>query len=386
MPLVESVAAVLPVLRDHARSIDERASFPVEGLSALRKTELMGLLVPTEYGGVGGSLQSFVDIAQELATACLSTASIWAMHCQQVGVLARYGTQALREAVLPDIAAGKVYVASITTEAGKGGHLLSAQAALAAHQDALHISRNAPVVTGGAFADGFLITMRSDPEARSDQVSLVYAERAQLRIEESGDWNTMGMRGTHSLALTLEGEVPTPHLVGAPGGFQSVAVEVMIPLAHLGWSACWLGAARGAFAELVGHLTAAARKRKTDLTSDLLRERLARIRLDLELVHSYLKRVCAEIDEAQRRGETLSGPAVQIHINSLKLAASELTFRAVDRMVELAGLWAGYSKDSPLSLERTFRDLRSASLNYANDRLWTANGTLTLLDRAVNLA
>jgi acyl-CoA dehydrogenase len=42
-------------------------------------------------------------------------------------------------------------------------------------------------------------------------------------------------------------------------------------------------------------------------------------------------------------------------------------------------------KDSPLRLERAFRDLRSAALNYANDRLLRANGILQLTDREVQL-
>jgi acyl-CoA dehydrogenase len=58
----------------------------------------------------------------------------------------------------------------------------------------------------------------------------------------------------------------------------------------------------------------------------------------------------------------------------------------VDRMMQLAGLSGGYSGQSPIPLERVFRDLRSAALNYSNDRLWLANGTLVLLDRGVSLA
>lgn len=79
-------------------------------------------------------------------------------------------------------------------------------------------------------------------------------------------------------------------------------------------------------------------------------------------------------------------PADKIHLNVLKLAASELCFRAVDRMVQLSGLAVGYNRLAPGSLERTFRDLRSAALNFSNDKLWVGTGALSLLDRSVNLA
>jgi acyl-CoA dehydrogenase len=58
----------------------------------------------------------------------------------------------------------------------------------------------------------------------------------------------------------------------------------------------------------------------------------------------------------------------------------------VDGLLEVAGLFTGYKRDSAIPLERIFRDLRSASLNFANDRLLTMNGALTLLDRDVTLA
>jgi acyl-CoA dehydrogenase len=65
--------------------------------------------------------------------------------------------------------------------------------------------------------------------------------------------------------------------------------------------------------------------------------------------------------------------------------SSELCFRSVDRLVGVLGLGIGYQRSSPIPLERHLRDLRSASLNYANDRLLTAIGRLALLDREVVL-
>src|SRR6266567_3152092 len=126
---------VLPVLAEHAADVDRESRFPVEAMAAI------------------------------LAEGCLSTAMIWAMHCQQVDTIARYGQQVLKEKLLPRIADGSVYVASVTSERGKGGHLLTATAPLVAAGDRLLIDRNAPVVTGGLQADGYLMTMREHADA-----------------------------------------------------------------------------------------------------------------------------------------------------------------------------------------------------------------------------
>ncbi len=377
---------VLGVLREHAGRVDKEAAFPVAALDALRKSGLLGFLVPADYGGWGAGLRGFVEVAQRLAGACTSTASIWVMHCQQVDAVVRYGDDALKDELLPRVARGESYLASVTTEAVKSWSFVTAHAPVTPDGDDVHLDRMAPVVSGGEHADGFLITMRAGEDASVHDVSLVYAAREQVAIDSCGDWDTLGMRAMDNVSMRICGNVAAHHVVGGPGAFRSIAVESAIPLAHLGLSACWLGAARKAFAELIGYLRSPRRKGGPSLSSDLVRERLARIRCDLELVHAYLRRVTDEVADLREGVGTATPQVMQIHLNTLKLAASELSFRAVDRMVELAGLSVGYSAKSPIPLERVFRDLRSASLNYSNDRLWTANGALTLWDRHITLA
>ncbi|MFI5758500.1 acyl-CoA dehydrogenase family protein [Streptomyces sp. NPDC051569] len=381
---------LVETLARHAAEVDREARFPVESMGALRRAGYLGYLVPTEYGGMGGDLAGFVDTAQQLAGGCLSTAMIWAMHCQQVDVLVRHASPCLRAEILPRVAGGEVYLASVTTGSVGGGQLLTASEPLLGvspeqgpdADDFLVLRRTAPVVTGGAHAGGFLVTMRSGEDAAEHAVSLVYADRAELRVEHTGEWNPLGMRATDSAPLYLQGTVRRDHLIGQPGRFREIAADSMVPVGHLAWSACWLGTARKAFSDLIRHL---GKDPRTDLSSPLVRERIARIRLDLELVSAYLGRTREEVDTVRAAGRTMDGAALRIHLNTLKLAASELTFSAVDRMVQLAGLSLGYSADSALPLERAFRDLRSASLNYSNDRLWTANGALALMDRGVTL-
>jgi alkylation response protein AidB-like acyl-CoA dehydrogenase len=282
---------------------------------------------------------------------------------------------------LPKIAAGDVYIASVTSERGRSSDLFTAGAPLRAQDDHLFLERAAPVVSGGAHADGFLLTMRAAEDASEHEVSLVYADRSDLRVDECGDWDTLGMRGTASGGLELSGLVPAANLVGDPGGFAEIARTSMIPLSHLGWSACWLGAARGALTDLVAWF----RGNGPAAPGELFYERVAHVRVELELVSAYLHRVLEQVELARAEGRSLAEPRIQLQLNALKVIASEHTFHAVDRMVELGGLRLGYGRRSPIPLERHFRDLRSASLNHANDGLWTGIGALTLLDRSVSL-
>ena len=71
---------------------------------------------------------------------------------------------------------------------------------------------------------------------------------------------------------------------------------------------------------------------------DLLQERLGRVRVDLEVVRAYLARVMDRVGFARSTDRPLADPRVHPQLNTLKLVASDATFRAVDLMIQLAAL------------------------------------------------
>jgi acyl-CoA dehydrogenase len=370
------------IAEEYAGKTDLAAKFPEQALDAMRRTGLLGLMVPAEFGGGDGSLADLMDTTIQLGRTDMSVAMIFAMHCQQVVALSRYGSDRLRSHVLPGVAKGKVYLASVTTEAGKGGHLLTSESPVQRSRGGLRIDREAPIVTGGMHADGFLITMLAPGATSPAQVDLVYAARDQLRLEVRGDWQPLGMRATESLPLRLTGSVPDWHVIGEHGGFRAIAAQVFAPLAHIGWAAAWLGTAAGAYCRVIQHLRGPSGRKGFSPASELQLSRLAAVRARLDVVHALLRHTISVVCSR----EDLSAPPVQLLINTLKTQAAEDCFAAVNELMEFTGLRHGYLTQSPLRLERAFRDLRSASLNYANDRLRLANGSLALMDSEVCLA
>ncbi|MDG4795551.1 acyl-CoA dehydrogenase family protein [Micromonospora sp. WMMD1082] len=374
--LDRAVAEVVEVAARHATECDRDARFPVEALAAMRATGLLGLMVPAEHGGAGGDLADLVAVSGRLSRTCMSVGMIFTMHCQQVAAIVG-DSGALRERLLPRIARGELYLASVTTEAATGGHLLSSGTALPGDGVVLHVDRFAPVVTGGQYADAFLVTMQAPDATSPTQLSLLYAERDQLRITVKGGWNPMGMRATHSAPLHLRGDLPVGQVIGEHGGFRDIAVRTFAPMAHLGWAACWLGTADGALSRVVTLLRAERSRRNLD--SELLLHRLSRVRQRLDTVHALVSHTVAVLNATADP----TSVGVQLLANTVKLTASEQCPAAVDDLVELLGMRHGYLRDSDLALERALRDLRSAPLNYSNDRLHAADGALVLMDREV---
>jgi acyl-CoA dehydrogenase len=375
---------VASALAANASHVDEKGGFPVASLEEVKRSKLMALIIPEEYNGLGASYAEMVEVARILASSCLSTGMIWAMHCQQIATLVDHGSPELLRRVLPWIAEKGAFIASVTSEREKGGHLLTAYAPVKQIDNEILLVRDAPVVTGGAYGDAFLITMRAHEESPPSDVVLLFAERSQLDIQVKSGWPSLGMRGTDSVAMSLRGLLPQDQLINPAGGFEYVAVSTMIPVGHIAWASAWLGAAQGVASQMLDVWRNPQARKGQNLQSDLFTARLARIRLQIDTVRAYLQQTLQEYEAWRdtRRGRQVEPVPMRfnIHINNLKILASELLFHAVDELIQMSGLQYGYLRNNSVHLERTFRDLRSASLMYANDRLLIANGKLTLLD------
>jgi alkylation response protein AidB-like acyl-CoA dehydrogenase len=383
----EVLTALASLLRANADTVDSEATFPSKSLDAIRASGLMALQVPEPDHGMGGDLRDVAFVARILGSACVSTALIWAMHCQQVAVLVNHADQRLRRHALGRVVSEGAYIASATTEASKGGHLTSALAPLTWRDAMVEFDRYAPVVTGGAHADAYLMTMRRDAAADPADVVLLYADRESIESEVRSEWSTMGVRGTESVGMQLSGAVPAWSVVDHHDGFSDVAAATMVPAGHVAWAAVWLGAAEGALRETLRAMKDPKKFTGIRSIDDLTADRIARIRLDIDIVESFLRLYASDYQDIVDR-EGIASPRLRtakfkIRTNNLKVVASEATFGAVDRLVQLLGLSFGYRQSGPLVIERAFRDLRSAAPMYSNDRLLLASGKLAMFDVAL---
>jgi acyl-CoA dehydrogenase len=363
-----------------AVEVDRAGRFPSESLGALRNAGLLGWFVPESLGGREGGLLDFCRACALIGEGCTSTALIWAMHCQQTAVLARHALPAHADS-LRRIGAGAL-IASVTTEPGKGGDLLSAVAPLRYAGQLVLVDRSAPVVSYGEEADFFLITMRRDEQAPTNDVALVLLERGHASVEVRGAWEAMGMRGTRSVPMNFSARVPRANVL--TGHFPTMALQTMIPVGHLGWASSWFGAARGAMQRLVDYARRPRSRLRVGLSSELFIARLAEQRMRLDLLESLIASTAENIAAHWRAGsaaDVYESPELKIRINNVKLASAKLTFAVVTDLVEMAGLADGYLAGGETGIERVFRDLRSASLMFHDDRLLAANGRLTLIDR-----
>lgn len=378
--LLRSLAAASrEIIGPNASSVDMECRFPSESVAALKSMGMMGYFIPREMGGIGGEMGEFCECAALLGEHCLSTAIIWTMHCQMSAVLATYPFEE-KKRILQDIVTHQHLVASITTEVGKGGDFLRTKSPVEFGSDSILLQRKAPIVAYGREAKYFLITMKSGTAENSTGIFLVKREDGSIKEEEA--WKSLGLRGTQNLSLDIDVKIAPGAMIGAQ--FQKIATECTIPISHLGWSSAWFGAAKGLYNKVLRALRRSGAMGMKKLDSELLRHRLGEVRLKLDMLESVIVLAVSRLKEIERSVTPTSGyrdPSFNILLNGVKVAVSENSFWVVDRLMEISGLFEGYMHKDDGDLERVFRDIRSATLMFNNDRLLGTNGQLAFMER-----
>ena len=104
-----------------AAEIDKNHRFPVETMEKLKDLNLMGIIIPEEYGGTGADSISYMLVIEELSRACASTGGILATHISLVCYpLLKFGTEEQKQKYLTPLASGEKLGAFCLTEPGAG--------------------------------------------------------------------------------------------------------------------------------------------------------------------------------------------------------------------------------------------------------------------------
>ncbi len=375
------VAARMAAIADEvagpsAGDVDEAARFPSETVEALRAEGLLAALVPVEFGGGGATIAEVSEGVMALGRRCASSAMVVAMHHIQVACLVRHGSSDLLRGYLRELSEHQYLLASATTEVGTGGDVRSSICALEVEGGRFRVEKQAPVISYADDADAVLVTARRTADSpESDQV-IVLCRPPGLELEQVGEWNALGFRGTCSTGFVLRATGDADSVLGEPYG--DISTRTMLPTAHLLWSSVWLGIATDAvdLARTFVQVEARRRPGTTPPASLRLAETTVMHQQFVDMVNSSLARVEAADKDADR----LTSIGFGIAMNALKVSASTLVVDIVRECMLICGL-ASYRLDSPYSMGRHLRDAMGAALMVNNDRIMANNAQMLLVHR-----
>ena len=373
----------LEVAASHAADVDKNARFPTETITALREAGVMSALVPREFGGAGCSMSELAQLCSTLAQACGSSAMVLAMHYSQLACVARHGLQSeYFRGYLRDVVRHQYLLASMTSEVGTFGDTRSSICAVECRDGRFMLDKDATTGSYCEHADAIVVTCRRDPSAAASDQVLVLVRREDFTLKTTTTWDTLGMRGTCSPGFRLVSSGRQEQIV--PGAFADSSALTMVPYSHILWSSLWWGIAADAVARAATFVRGQARQAPGSVPPTA--QRLAEVSIQLQAMKQNWFSAAQAFDAigpSPGEQEQLLGIGWALRLNNLKVACSEAAPQIVHRALQIVGI-LGYKNDSPFSLGRHYRDVLSASLMIANDRINAKSASMLLVFKDVS--
>jgi acyl-CoA dehydrogenase len=373
----------LEVAASHAADVDKNARFPIETISALREAGVMSALVPREFGGAGCNMSELAQLCSTLAQACGSSAMVLAMHYSQLACVARHGLQSeYFRGYLRDVVRHQHLLASMTSEVGTFGDTRSSICAVECRDGRFMLNKDATTGSYCEHADAIVVTCRRDPSAAASDQVLVLVRREDFTLKTTTTWDTLGMRGTCSPGFRLESSGRQEQIV--PGAFADSSALTMVPYSHILWSSLWWGIAADAVARAATFVRGQARQAPGSVPPTA--QRLAEVSIQLQAMKQNWFSAAQAFDAlgpTASEQEQLLGIGWALRLNNLKVSCSEAAPQIVHRALQIVGI-LGYKNDSPFSLGRHYRDVLSASLMIANERINAKSASMLLVFKDVS--
>ncbi|MHB8611546.1 MAG: acyl-CoA dehydrogenase family protein [Candidatus Dormibacteraceae bacterium] len=323
-----------------AAEVDRDHRFPAEAVKAAAEAGLLGVLIPTEYGGAGLDALAFAICIEELAQACASTSVIVDVHTS-VGSepILLFGTDGQKRKWLPRLASGELLGAFALTEPASGSDASSLTASAHRTGSGYILNGTKIFITNVGHAGLYVVFARSGPEERAAGVSafLVPADAAGLRVGQV--FKKMGLNGSPTGELVLEDvEIPLENRLGAEGQGFTVAMRAL-DSGRIGISGQALGIAQAAVDESRDLLAARSREQGDDFLLADMATRLESARLlayhaawlcslgrpftrqaSMAKLHCTDTAMQLALDAVQLAGEegTVSGSSFERHVRDAK--------------------------------------------------------------------
>jgi alkylation response protein AidB-like acyl-CoA dehydrogenase len=273
----ERVDAVLPTLAAAAADADARAEFPIGHVRLLADTGLLGLVVPTRFGGLGGGLRDLVGACYAMGTACPSTALAYFFHNSSAsrgllpleaidaGLLTADETahvQPFAEKLLTQLGAG-TWMANFASESAKSSTAnititTTAEPATRNEQDGWELTGIKSFGCATGVADRYLVTASLRGGTTAADLGVFIVERDAPGVAERTRWDAIGMRATATHGITLDRVfVAAENALSMPGVFVKMmqVSRGSFVGSQVAGTAVYLGAARAMYDHAIAHLS-----------------------------------------------------------------------------------------------------------------------------------
>ena len=330
-----------------AKQVDEEGLFPHETIKKIGELGLMGVAIPTEYGGAGADNVCYAIAVEEIARACASTSVIVSVNNSLVAdPIYKFGTEAQKQKYLIPLASGKLLGAFALSEPGAGSDAAGQQTMARRDGDAFVLNGTKNFITNALEADIVLVFATVDRHLRAKGVCAFIVEKGTPGFSITKVEKKLGIKGSSCCQLLLDNcRLPANRLLGEVGQGFKVAMATL-DSGRIGIAAQAVGIAQAALDISLSYSTQRVAFDKPIASFQAIQWMIADIANQTEAARLLTYRAAWMKDKGFRHTKESA---------MAKLYASETANRAATKALQIHGGY-GYIYDFPA--QRLFRDAR----------------------------
>ncbi len=330
----------------HARDWDEGEVFPVDCMREAAALGFGGLYVREDVGGSALTRLDAAIIFEELAQGCTSTAAYISIHNMASWMIDAFGSDELRQRLLPKLCTMAHFASYCLTEPGAGSD--AANLSTRARRDGDHyVLDGAKAFISGAGASDVYVVMARTGEAGPRGISCIVVEKDTPGLSFGAPEKKLGWKSQPTAMVNFENcRVPVANRVGEEGQGFKIAMAGLDG-GRLNIGACSIGGAQFCLDRTIEYMR--ERKQFGSRLADFqaLQFRVADFATEIEAARLLLHRAAAAVGAKEPGATRLAAQA--------KRLATDTGFDVVNGCLQLHGGY-GYLRDHPI--ERVLRDVR----------------------------
>lgn len=342
-----------------SRQVDEDGQINLEVLRKMAPLGLLGMATPEEFGGAGVDAISAALAIEELGWGCGSTAlSVAAHNGLGCAPLALFGSQAQKQAILPEVSKSGRLIALALTEPGGGSDLQGGVQTRAQRRgDEWVLNGSKMWITNASLADYVLTLARLDSASRSPSFSLFIVPTSVPGLYIAPPEKKMGVRGSPTHAITYEDvHIPAENLLGPEGRGLSQCLAILDG-GRISIAALSLGLARAAFEEGLAY----AKERQAFGGPIANQQAIQWMLADAATEIHSARWMVYQAAWLKDQGRSFSRQAAMA-----KLLASETAEKVCRNAIQIFG---GYGYSREYAVERIYRDARLMTIGEGTSEI-----------------
>jgi alkylation response protein AidB-like acyl-CoA dehydrogenase len=202
----------------------ERTTLPDDEVKRLADLGFLGLALPEQYGGQGGTLLDAMIVIEELAKECRPAAfQVFESNTGPIRVIEYFGTEAQKREYIPRSTAGEITMGVAISEPDAGSAATDMKTKAGRDGDEFVINGSKRWITGGGHASHYLLYCRLTDEPGAKGIGGIIVAKDTPGLTFGAREKLMGFRGIPSADLYFDdARVPAENLVVEAGGFKKL--------------------------------------------------------------------------------------------------------------------------------------------------------------------